>query len=453
MSHKLMRIKASIGNKPHLIEPTTFASIVEYLNDRNSDDFKFESLEARHDDDEGSRYAHNYNADTRTGIMYIDGPLTYRTSGWEAFCGGTSYEMMKEQMELFVDQGAKTVAMLVDSGGGEAHAMMDSANYIRKLADENGVKIIAYVDGMSASAAYGISCIADEIVMSTDSQVGSIGVLIQLINNSEALKKAGYERTFVTAGKDKVPYAEDGSFTKEFIDKLQAQVDELYEGFTAHVANHREIDLQVVKDTEANVFTAKEALSLGLADKVMTVEDFHKYLATEAQKNLDGTSVSSPMKRVFKLTTQEEEAEMAQLDEMQARLDKMQETIEMQTAQASKAAEAITALTSQLATATASLKEVEDAKANAELHARKAALAEVLPEDQVESKLSQYASLDKITFDFIVGELASAKAAKAESFKASGEDTGAETVDRDGENDPVEQIRKAGVEAAKAMRR
>ena len=254
MAHSLVRIKSSLVNTPHLIEQGSFNAILDYLNQRNDGEMTLDEQKLSMSIDMEPRYV----PDTKTGVMNITGPLTYRTSGWEALCGGTSYEMLKEQMEYFVAKGAKTVAMMVDSGGGEAHGMMDSANYLRKLADDNGIKIIAYVDGMSASAAYGISCIADEIVMSSDSQVGSIGVLIQLMNNSKMLEKAGVERTFITAGKDKVPFAKDGSFTDEFIERLQTQVDALYEGFTSHVATHRSLDVSAVKDTEANVFMAED---------------------------------------------------------------------------------------------------------------------------------------------------------------------------------------------------
>lgn len=445
MAHSLFRLKRSLVNTPHLIDENSFSAIVSYLNDRNTNmDFTPDEVKM----DSGS-YG-NYVAETQMGVMNVSGPLTYRTSGWEALCGGTSYEMMKDQMEYFVSQGAKTVAMMVDSGGGEAHGMMDTANYLRKLADENGIKIIAYVDGVSASAGYGISCIADEVVMSSDSLVGSIGVLIQLMNNSEMLKKAGVERTFITAGKDKVPYAEDGSFTKEFIDGLQEQVDTLYESFTSHVATHRGIDLAVVKGTEANVFMADEALNLGLVDKVMTVEEFYDYVAGVAQER-EGSDMS--MKDAFKFTSTKEKAEMAKLEELQALLETEQAAradLQTQLSAMQANAEQVTKLTEQLNQFKELQAAAEKAAADAKLESRKASLAEVMPADQVESKLAAYASLDDNTFTFMVGELQAAKDARAESFKAIGSE-GAEKEAQ--EPTAQEKILKMGIEAAKQVRR
>ena len=63
-----------------------------------------------------------------------------------------------------LDKGVKTVVFVADSGGGEAYKMMPTANYLRQLANDNGVKIISAVDGMSASACYGITCISDALV-------------------------------------------------------------------------------------------------------------------------------------------------------------------------------------------------------------------------------------------------------------------------------------------------
>lgn len=444
MSHSLMRLKGSLTNTPHLIEPNSFNNILEYVNKRIEGNVEITKKELSTWDDVDGDFSSRYYDDSQTGFMSIEGPLTYKTSGWEALCGGTSYEMLKGQMEYFVSQGAKTVVMVVDSGGGMAHGMIDSANYIRKLADENDIKILCMVDGMSASAAYGISCIADEIVMTSDSLTGSVGVLIQLINQSKMLEKAGIERTFITAGKDKIPFNEDGSFTKEFIDGLQDQVDTLYEAFTSHVAVHRNLDVSVVKGTEANVFMSEESLKIGFADKIMTAEEFYEYAADFAHNNIEGKDMN--FKDAFKMTSTKENAEMAKLEELQTQLEAQQ------TAHATKlleASELITSLTAQLEGFKEAQALAEQAAATKKLESRKASLSEVMPAEQVETRLSAYAALDDNTFAFMVSELQTAKDARAESFKPVGEE-GAEAEQT--QLSATDAILKAGVEAAKARR-
>ena len=61
------------------------------------------------------------------------------------------------------------------------------ADQFKALAVDNNIPIYAYVDGLSASAAFLWSSIADEIVARPDSEIGSVGVVVQLVNNSKML--------------------------------------------------------------------------------------------------------------------------------------------------------------------------------------------------------------------------------------------------------------------------
>lgn len=419
MAHSLMRIKSSLTNTPHLIEQSSFNGILEYVNQRIAGGVDIIKPEAKYEEDEDfDPHLSNYNEYTKTGVMYIDGSLTYRKTGWESWCGGTSYEGLKEQMEAFVGYGAKTVVWLANSGGGEAHSMIDTAKYLRKLANDNGINIIAYVDGMAASACYGLVCEADEIIMSADSQVGSIGVLIQLMNNSKALEKAGYERTFLKAGKNKIPFDESGAFTEAFTKGLQEQVDVLYEGFTAHVAQGRGLSQDVIKGTEASMFMAKEAIELGLVDKQMTVEEFYIYLADVAQEALErGDKMSNKLGRMFNFNKTEDHLEMAKLEEMQATLQAVQAELtgvvaakEELTALLSAQQEALVVKEAELSQALASIEELKELQATAKVDKRKQELSAVLSADKVEATLESLAPLDDAAFAVVLGSLSASKA-------------------------------------------
>lgn len=289
MAHKITRLKAKLLNTPHLIDEKSFNAILSYINDRNATGILAERDDEDEDKYERSRFL--YNDESRTAILYIEGPLTAKSTGMEMLCGGTSYEGLKEDFADAVELGAKTVAWMIDSPGGEAATMLDTANYLRKMADDNGVKIISYVDGGdAASAAYGLACVSDEIVAQADASIGSIGVLVRLMNDSKHLEQEGYERTFITAGSQKVPFADDGSFRKEFLEDIQYKVDKLYESFTSHVATHRGMSVEAVKATEARTYLADDAMRIGLVDKVMSLDDFYEYLAeyASAQRQLIG---------------------------------------------------------------------------------------------------------------------------------------------------------------------
>jgi len=366
-----------------------------------------------------------YNEDTKTGILHIEGSLTYKPTGWEALCGGTSYVSLKEQMEYFVDQGAKTVAMIVDSGGGMAYSMIDTANYIRKLADDNDIKIIAMVDGISASAAYGLTVIADEIVSTSSAMQGSVGVLIQLMNNSKALEKEGYDRTFIVSNEGKIPYDKNGSFREGFLEGLQEQVDTLYEEFTSHVAQHRNLPQSDVKATDARVFMASESLQLGLIDKIMSIDEFYDYLASIAQNNLEGNEMGNPLKNLINMKTNEENTDMTQLADLQAQLQSkdaelsaLAEKVEAFASMEGLFAEAKAALAAkevELSTAIEKVQAMETQAKEAKELARKEKLASVVAQGQVEGLVSSMASLDDAAFATVVGAMAASAKAVQES--------------------------------------
>ncbi|QDP50335.1 MAG: putative capsid assembly protease C [Prokaryotic dsDNA virus sp.] len=414
MAHALYRIKSKLVNTPHLIDSTAFEAVMEYVNKRCEDGVEVEpelSIEAP------TRYL--YNEDSRTGVLYVDGPLTAKPTMFQALCGGTSYEGLKGDFESLAASGAKTVAMLVDSPGGEAYGMMDTANYLRKIADDNGIKIVAFVEGLSASAGYGLSVIADEIIATKDSELGSVGVLIRLMNDSKALEKDGYERTFISAGTQKIPFAADGSFRKEFLEDLQYKVDVLYREFTGHVAKYRNMSVEAVIGTQAKTFLAGDAVELGLADKIMTQEEFYSYLAETAQKETTMTN------RMFNFKSKEDTTDMTQLADLQAQLQAkdaelsaLAEKMEAFASMEGLFAEAQAALAAKEVELSAAIEKVQametQAKEAKEL-ARKEKLAAVMAADKVEGVAASLASLDDTAFEVVLGSFSAQVEAVAKS--------------------------------------
>lgn len=275
--HKLLRLTASLRNRPHLISKTAFQEIEAYLSARNVGMLDFPQ-EPQPEDDTDNPDGEVVNG---IGCITIRGPLTYRTTGWEAFCGGFSYEMLLEQAEDLIEDGATTIVLDMDSGGGEAYGCFESANELRKMCDENSVKLVGYVDGSACSAMYGIACVCDEVIANPGADVGSIGTLVCLYNDSKALEKDGYERTFITDGTDKVPFADDGSWREGFLEDIQKRVSELGDTFRAHVSEYTGLSVQAIKDTQAKVYSAQDALSMGLINKIMTRSDFIDYVVSQ----------------------------------------------------------------------------------------------------------------------------------------------------------------------------
>ena len=341
MAHKLPRLSKSLLDKPQLITAAKFQEIAEILESRELLK-SYQKEEAFFDlDDTPQTDPLQTTVGESVGILRVEGPLTYKPTMWEALCGGVSYTGLLKQMQEFVDQGKKTVLMQVDSPGGQAYRMMFTARELRRMADENDIKLVAYVDGMMASAGMGLGAAAHEIVVNPEAEAGSIGVVISLSNNSKQLEKEGIERTFITAGASKVPFEDDGSFREGFLAELQDNVDDLYTKFTQHVADMRNIDVQAVRDTEAKMFKAEKALEIGLVDKIMEETEFYIYLAetSSAQSETPVTKQNTTKNNGVKKMTEEvviqadtsvvePSTDMAkQIAEMQAAMDAQAEQL------------------------------------------------------------------------------------------------------------------------------
>lgn len=272
MAHKLLKVTQKLYGVPHLISQTTFESIAGYLDSRNIGLMNFP------EDSPEMVVEEEAEVIGGIGIIKIQGPTTYRKTGMEALCGGCSYEDLIDQAEDLIEDKVTTIVLDIDSGGGQAYGVFLAAKTIRKLCDDNNVQLIGYVDGICASAAYALGCVCDELIANPYSEVGSIGVLIAMTDKSKYLEKEGLKPVFVFAGENKIPYEDDGSFKPDFISDLQSKVDSLYESFVEHVSEYTGLPTGAVKATEAKTYLAKEALEIGLVNKIMSNTEFIDYV-------------------------------------------------------------------------------------------------------------------------------------------------------------------------------
>lgn len=282
-------IGAMVFNRPQLIALDQLQPIINYLSapdrattlqlgksEEEEPKLQLSDFSSRENYDRYRLADMGINPDTMVGTLDISGSLMYRKGSMGANCRElTSYEGLKQQTQAMINEGVESIVMMVDSGGGMAYGMFAAADYIKKITKEAGVKTTAYVDGVSYSAAYGLSVLAEEIVVNPQASVGSVGVVVALYNDSKMLEQAGVSRQFVYAGENKIPFDnKTGEFTENFIEELQKSVNNTYNSFTKHIAANRNISEQSVIDTQASVYDAEEALELGLVDKIMSLEDF-----------------------------------------------------------------------------------------------------------------------------------------------------------------------------------
>lgn len=203
----------------------------------------------------------------------------------------TGYEYISKALDRgLADPDVKGIALIIDSPGGMVAGNFDLADKI--YAARSQKPIHAFVNEDAYSAAYSLASSASEITVARTGGVGSIGVVTSHVDYSKALEQDGVKVTFIHAGAHKVdgnPYEPLAADVKK---RIQAEINGLYDIFVATVARNRGMDEGDIRDTEALTFPASEALSIGLADAIGTLDDSLLAFANDLNNKQGETTMS-----------------------------------------------------------------------------------------------------------------------------------------------------------------
>lgn len=204
------------------------------------------------------------------GIMSQRASLMDEMSG----PGGVSTQKVTQAFrQALGDPNVSAIVFDVDSPGGSVYGIDELASEIFQARGRK--PMIAVANSLMASAAFYVGSQADEVWVTPGGEAGSIGVLAIHDDISKALDQKGIKPTYVTAGKYKAELASDFPLTDEARAYLQAQVDRYYGMFVAAVARGRGVRAAEVRGGmgEGRVVGAQEAVRLGMADRVGTLEE------------------------------------------------------------------------------------------------------------------------------------------------------------------------------------
>ncbi len=163
------------------------------------------------------------------------------------------------------------VALVINSPGGSAVQSSLIAARVRRLADEKGVPVHAFVEDVAASGGYWLACAGDEIWVDDASIVGSIGVIFASFGFHEIMARQGIERRVVTAGESKS--LADPFLPQKPADlaRLKALQEPIHAAFIAHVKARRGTKLAQADLFNADVWVGQGAVDLGLVDGIAHV--------------------------------------------------------------------------------------------------------------------------------------------------------------------------------------
>lgn len=184
------------------------------------------------------------------------------------------------------DSKVRGVILSINSGGGEGvggESLFVALNELSKYKP-----VVSSIGSVCASAAYLTAAASDKIYAYSMSMVGSVGVFIQGYEATELAKKAGVNFLMYKSSPLKAlmnPYEKMSSVGEKEIKK---KIEGLYNIFSEEILKSRKLaflrhKLNDTKYLKANVlnaqiFSGKDALHLGLIDEIGSEEDAKEWL-------------------------------------------------------------------------------------------------------------------------------------------------------------------------------
>src|SRR5262249_48344987 len=183
---RLPHLATRLFDTPLAIEPRKLRTILAVLSPR----FGL-TIEAQEPTDMQPKKRRPYQVANGTAILPVFGTLVQRATGLDAPSGLTSYVQLAAEFEQALsDPEVRQILFQIDSPGGEASGLFDLTDQIMQARGRKPV--VAFADGMAASAAYAIASAAGKFYVSQSAIVGSIGVVLEHIDMSQANPADGF---------------------------------------------------------------------------------------------------------------------------------------------------------------------------------------------------------------------------------------------------------------------
>lgn len=230
-------------------------------------------------------------------IIPVHGTLINRFG--QSWGSVTGYNFIRSQINMAIaDDDVEAIVLDLNSYGGEAAGCFELAADIRNA--RSSKPILGVIDSNCYSACYAIGSACSQLVITPSGGAGSVGVVSMHVNMSKFLDSVGFEVTLIASGDHKVDGNPFEALPKSVKADIKAGVDKTRVEFATLVGTNRNMDVDDVLNTEARIYRAEDAVSLGLVDAIATpteaVQAFLNELSGSKQKGVKkmSTTVTQP---------------------------------------------------------------------------------------------------------------------------------------------------------------
>jgi protease-4 len=172
------------------------------------------------------------------------------------------------------DERVKALVVRINSPGGTITASDILYHELLAFKARKKVPVIAVIMDVGASGGYYAALAADTIVVNPTTITGSIGVVMITVNAQGLLEKIGVAPLAIKSGSMKDAGSPFRSLTEPERAVFQGIIDEMYGRFVGLIVQSRKMPEDRVRGlADGRVYTADQALKLGLVDRIGYLED------------------------------------------------------------------------------------------------------------------------------------------------------------------------------------
>ena len=215
-----------------------------------------------------ARVLPNYKAKEKIAIIYANGNIVDGEAKEQV--AGDRFAAMISAVRR--DSSVRAVVLRVNSPGGSVLASSKIRNEIDLTREVKPV--IASYGSYAASGGYWISSSCDRIFSDVSTLTGSIGVFSMIPDFSKTAEKIGIGTTTISSNRHGDMYSGMRALDNAEIAYMQESVEDIYDTFTAIVAEGRGLDREYVDEiAQGRVWAGTDALDKGLVDQIGGIED------------------------------------------------------------------------------------------------------------------------------------------------------------------------------------
>lgn len=191
-------------------------------------------------------------------------------------------DLVRELKGYRDNPAVRAVVIRINSPGGVVAPTQELHGALRRMRAA-GKPVVASLGAVAASGGYYVAVAADRIYADPGTLTGSIGVIMQMANVHELLKKVGVDYVIVKAGE----YKDIGSFARPMSPDerrvLQALLDDVHGQFIAAVVAGRKLDrADVLQFADGRIVSGSQAKALRMVDALGGLEEAIEGAATLA---------------------------------------------------------------------------------------------------------------------------------------------------------------------------